>query len=98
MTHSVPTRRSSDLTVTFAQGTVPGIAQVQVQNRGSRALPRLPETVQRLVVTTQKVATDALMVLHLLSPSKRYDPLFISNYALLQVRDEIARIPGIADV
>src|SRR3546814_534032 len=86
------------LTVTFAQGTDPDIAQVQVQNRVSRALPRLPETVQRLGVTTQKVAPDALMVVHLLSPSKRYDPLFISNYALLQVRDEIARIPGIADV
>src|SRR3546814_20318734 len=55
-------------------------------------------SVQRLGVTTQKVAPDALMVVHLLSPSKRYDPLFISNYALLQVRDEIARIPGIADV
>jgi gold/copper resistance efflux pump len=86
------------LTVTFAQGIDPDIAQVQVQNRVSRALPRLPETVQRLGVTTQKVAPDALMVVHLLSPSKRYDPLFISNYALLQVRDEIARIPGIADV
>ena len=86
------------LTVTFEQGTDPDIAQVQVQNRVSRALPRLPETVQRLGVTTQKVSPDALMVVHLLSPSKRYDPLFISNYALLQVRDELARIPGIADV
>src|SRR3546814_17904036 len=83
------------LTVTFAQGIDPDIAQVQVQNRVSRALPRLPETVQRLGVTTQKVAPDALLVVHLLSPSKRYDPLFISNYALLQVRDELPPIPAI---
>ncbi|OBX17590.1 multidrug efflux RND transporter permease subunit [Erythrobacter sp. QSSC1-22B] len=86
------------LTVTFEQGIDPDIAQVQVQNRVQRALPRLPQDVQRLGVTTTKTSPDALMVVHLLSPSERYDPLFVSNYALLQVRDELARLPGVGDI
>lgn len=86
------------LTVTFADGTNPDMAQVQVQNRVSRALPRLPAEVQRQGVVTQKTSPDILMVVHLLSPNKRYDPLYISNYAYLQVRDELSRIPGISDV
>ena len=86
------------LTVTFAQGTNADMAQIQVQNRVARALPRLPEEVQRQGVVTQKTSPDILMVVHLLSPDKRYDPLYISNYAYLQVRDELSRIPGISDV
>ncbi|MER2177313.1 MAG: multidrug efflux RND transporter permease subunit, partial [Stenotrophomonas maltophilia] len=86
------------LTVTFADGTNPDMAQVQVQNRVSRALPRLPAEVQRQGVVTQKTSPDILMVVHLLSPDKRYDPLYISNYAYLQVRDELSRILGISDV
>ncbi|MGE6470617.1 efflux RND transporter permease subunit [Serratia proteamaculans] len=86
------------LTVTFAQGTNADMAQIQVQNRVSRALPRLPEEVQRQGVVTQKTSPDILMVVHLLSPDKRYDPLYMSNYAFLQVRDELSRIPGISDV
>ncbi len=86
------------LTVTFKQGTDADMAQIQVQNRVSRALPRLPEEVQRQGVVTQKTSPDILMVVHLLSPDKRYDPLYISNYAYLQVRDELSRIPGISDV
>ena len=86
------------LTVTFAQGTNADMAQIQVQNRVSRALPRLPEEVQRQGVVTQKTSPDVLMVVHLLSPDKRYDPLYISNYAYLQVRDELSRIPGVSDV
>jgi gold/copper resistance efflux pump len=86
------------LTVTFAQGTNADMAQIQVQNRVSRALPRLPEEVQRQGVVTQKTSPDILMVVHLLSPDKRYDPLYISNYAYLQVRDELSRIPGVSDV
>jgi len=74
------------------------MAQIQVQNRVSRALPRLPEEVQRQGVVTQKTSPDVLMVVHLLSPDKRYDPLYISNYAYLQVRDELSRIEGISDV
>lgn len=86
------------LTVTFAQGTNADMAQIQVQNRVARALPRLPEEVQRQGVVTQKTSPDILMVVHLLSPDKRYDPLYISNYAYLQVRDELSRIPGVSDV
>ena len=85
------------LTVTFAQGTDPDMAQIQVQNRVSRALPRLPEEVQRIGVVTQKTSPDILMVVHLVSPDKRYDPLYISNFATLQVRDTIARLPGVGD-
>ena len=86
------------LTVTFAQGTDPDMAQIQVQNRVSRALPRLPEEVQRIGVVTQKTSPDILMVVHLVSPDKRYDPLYISNFANLQVRDTLARLPGVGDV
>ncbi|MDO9092718.1 MAG: efflux RND transporter permease subunit [Rubrivivax sp.] len=86
------------LTVTFAQGTNADMAQIQVQNRVSRALPRLPEEVQRQGVVTQKTSPDILMVVHLLSPDKRYDTLYVSNYAYLQVRDELSRIPGVSDV
>jgi gold/copper resistance efflux pump len=86
------------LTVTFAQGTNADMAQVQVQNRVSRVLSRLPEEVQRQGVVSQKTSPDVLMVVHLLSPDKRYDPLYISNYAYLQVRDELSRLPGVSDV
>ncbi|NNA66443.1 efflux RND transporter permease subunit [Pseudomonas gessardii] len=86
------------LTVTFAQGVNADMAQVQVQNRVSRVLSRLPEEVQRQGVVTQKTSPDILMVVHLLSPDKRYDPLYISNYAYLQVRDELSRIQGVSDV
>lgn len=86
------------LTVTFAQGTNADMAQVQVQNRVSRVLSRLPAEVQRQGVVTQKTSPDILMVVHLLSPDKRYDPLYISNYAYLQVRDELSRIQGVSDV
>ncbi|OKB68298.1 multidrug efflux RND transporter permease subunit [Serratia marcescens] len=86
------------LSITFAQGTNADMAQIQVQNRVARVLPRLPEEVQHQGVVTQKTSPDILMVVHLLSPDKRYDPLYISNYAYLQVRDELSRIPGVSDV
>ncbi|MFU6988638.1 multidrug efflux RND transporter permease subunit MexQ [Pseudomonas paraeruginosa] len=86
------------LTITFDQHVDPDMAQIQVQNRVSRVLSRLPEEVQRQGVVTQKTSPDILMVVHLLSPEKRYDPLYISNYAYLQVRDELLRLPGISDV
>ncbi len=86
------------LTVTFQQGTDPDMAQIQVQNRVSRVLPRLPQEVQRIGVVTQKTSPDILMVVHLVSPDDRYDPLYLSNYALLQVRDQLARLPGVGDV
>jgi gold/copper resistance efflux pump len=86
------------LTVTFQQGTDPDMAQVQVQNRVSRALPRLPQEVQRIGVVTQKTSPDILMVVHLVSPDNRHDPLYLSNFATLQVRDQLARLSGVGDV
>jgi gold/copper resistance efflux pump len=86
------------LTVTFQQGTDPDMAQIQVQNRVSRALPRLPQEVQRIGVVTQKTSPDVLMVVHLVSPDDRYDLLYLSNFATLQVRDQLARLPGVGDV
>ena len=86
------------LTVTFEPGTDVDMAQVQVQNRVSRAVPRLPQEVQRIGITTQKASPDILMVVHLLSPDNRYDPLYLSNFAALRIRDELARIPGVGDV
>ncbi len=86
------------ITVTFEAEVDADLAQVQVQNRVSRALPRLPEEVQRIGITTQKASPDILMVVHLLSPGERYDPLYLSNYATLRVKDELARIPGVGDV
>src|ERR1700743_9303 len=86
------------LTVTFALGTDLNNAQVQVQNRVSQALPRLPEEVQRLGVTTQKSSPDLTMVVHLISPDNRYDMLYLSNYARLHVKDQLARLDGVGDV
>ncbi len=86
------------LTITFALGTDPDIAQVQVQNRVAQAQPRLPVEVQRIGVTTEKANPDFLMVVHLVSPDERYDMLYLSNFAYLQVRDELRRIGGVGDV
>ena len=89
---------SLTLTVTFEADVDPDLAQVDVQNRVSRAVPRLPQEVQRLGITTQKSSPDILMVVHLVSPDNKYDPLYLSNFATLRVRDELARIPGVGDV
>ncbi|HEJ3005698.1 TPA: efflux RND transporter permease subunit [Pseudomonas aeruginosa] len=86
------------LTISFRQGTDPDIAQIQVQNRVSRALPRLPTEVQQIGVVTEKTSPDILMVVHLFSPDERYDPLYVSNYAMLNVRDELSRLPGVASI
>src|ERR671911_517320 len=86
------------LTVTFRVGTDPDLAQVQVQNRVSQALPRLPEEVRQLGVTTVKSSPNFIMVVHLLSPDSRYDITYLRNYGLLQVKDVLARIPGIGQV
>lgn len=87
-----------NVTVTFALGTNIDDAQVQVQNRVARALPRLPEDVQRLGVTTEKSSPNLTMVVHLLSPDSRYDMLYLSNFANLKVKDELARIEGAGTV
>jgi hydrophobe/amphiphile efflux-1 (HAE1) family protein/NodT family efflux transporter outer membrane factor (OMF) lipoprotein len=86
------------LTVTFNLGTDPDKAQVQVQNRVSQALPKLPEEVRDLGVTTTKQSPDLTMVVHLFSPDGRYDDIYLRNYATLQVKDVLARIPGAGDV
>ena len=86
------------LTVTFKLGTDIDNAQVQVQNRVSQALPKLPEEVRRLGVTTLKSSPDLTMVVHLFSPEERYDDVYLRNYAVLQVKDELARIPGVGQV
>ena len=85
------------LTVTFALGTDVDKAQVQVQNRVSQALPKLPDVVQRLGVTTEKASPDLTMVVHLVSPDDRYDTLYLANYATLRIKDELARLPGVGD-
>ena len=87
-----------NLTVTFKLGTDIDKAQVQVQNRVSQALPKLPEEVRQLGVTTTKQSPDLTMVVHLFSPSGRYDDVYLRNYATLQVKDVLARIPGAGDV
>ena len=86
------------LRVTFDIGTDIDKAQVLVQNRVAQAEPRLPEEVRRNGITVNKRAPDLLLVVHLVSPDKTYDQVYISNYAILNVVDELARIPGVGDV
>jgi len=86
------------LTITFAIGTDVDRAQTQVQSRVDRARPRLPQEVQRLGVVTEKSSPDLTMVVHLTSPDDRYDMLYLSNYAALNVKDELARIEGVGAV
>ena len=86
------------LTVTFKLGTDIDLAQVQVQNRVSQVLPKLPEEVRRFGVTTVKSSPNLTMVVHLLSPNDRYDQLYLRNYATLNVKDELARLPGVGQV
>ncbi|WP_299579950.1 multidrug efflux RND transporter permease subunit [uncultured Microbulbifer sp.] len=83
------------LNVTFELGTDPDQAQVQVQNRVSQALPRLPEDVRRQGVTTQKQSPNLMMAVHLISPDDSLDATYIRNYAVLHIRDELSRIPGV---
>jgi multidrug efflux pump len=86
------------LTVTFKLGVSPDQAQQLVQNRVNQALPRLPDVVQRLGVTTTKSSPDLTMVVHLLSPNDRYDMAYLRNYAVLNVKDQLARIQGVGAV
>ncbi|SHI35045.1 efflux RND transporter permease subunit [Pollutimonas bauzanensis] len=86
------------VTVNFNLGVDPDKAQQLVQNRVSQALPRLPEDVQRLGVTTVKSSPTLTMVVHLISPDDRYDMTYLRNYAVLNVKDRLARIPGVGEV
>ncbi|MBE2283174.1 MAG: multidrug efflux RND transporter permease subunit [Prosthecobacter sp.] len=86
------------LTVTFKIGTDLDLAQVQVQNRVSQVLPKLPEEVRRFGVTTVKSSPDMTLVVHLLSPNDRYDEIYLRNYATLNVKDELSRLSGVGQV
>jgi multidrug efflux pump subunit AcrB len=86
------------ITVTFKLGTDLDKAQVLVQNRVAIAQPQLPEEVQRNGVVTKKNSPDILMVVFMLSPDNTFDQIYISNYALLQVRDQLLRLDGIGDI
>src|SRR3954454_20240756 len=86
------------LTVTFAVGTNPATAQVNVQNRIAQAAARLPAAVTQTGVTVRTRSTNTLLGIAVFSPGATRDEIFISNYATLTVRDALARVPGVGDV
>src|SRR6201986_1564543 len=86
------------LTVTFKIGTDLNFAQVLVQNRVSAALSQLPQSVQNQGVTVQKKSTSILLFVTLTSPDRKYDSLYLSNYATLNLKDELSRLPGVGNV
>jgi len=86
-----------ELDVTFAVGTDPDIAAVNVQNRVALALPSLPPEVTAQGVSTRKQSTNMLLVVNLLSPNDTFDRLFLSNYMEINLRDPISRLPGVGD-
>src|SRR6266446_1142346 len=89
---------SYTLTVTFKPGVNLNFAQVLVQNRINLALPLLPDVVKQAGVTTRKRTPDILQVVAIYSPHNRYDQLYLSNYATLKIKDELARVEGVGDV
>ncbi len=86
------------ITVTFRIGTDLNVAQMLTQNRVQDALPRLPEDVQRLGVQVRKATPSILLAVHLFSPDRSRDTLYLSNYLTLHVKDELARLQGVGDV
>ncbi len=95
MSSQATTDGNISITVTFKLGSDADKAQQLVQNRISQALPRLPDVVRTIGVTTVKSSPDLTMVVHLFSPNDRYDMLYLRNYALLNVKDNLARIEGV---
>lgn len=89
---------SYTLTVTFSIETDPDTAQVNVQNRVSQAMPKLPEEAKRQGITTEKKSTSMLMVISVFSPEETYDDIFLSNYSSINLRDTLARVSGVASV
>ncbi|AIF81127.1 hydrophobe/amphiphile efflux-1 (HAE1) family protein [endosymbiont of Acanthamoeba sp. UWC8] len=85
------------LTVTFQIGTDPDQATINVNNRVQAALARLPAEVRQQGVTVNKRSSSILQVITLFSPNNRYDPIYLSNYALLNIIDELKRTPGVGD-
>ncbi len=86
------------LTITFAVGVDLNMAQVLVQNRVSLAEPRLPDLVKRRGVAVKKKSPSILMIVNLYSPDDTRDNLYLSNYATIQLRDELLRLPGVGDI
>ena len=86
------------LTITFEIGTNLADAQVLVQNRVAIAEPSLPEEVRRQGVSVKKQSSNIILAISLTSPSKKYDGLFLSNYATLRLRDELSRVDGVGEV
>ncbi|OAI16552.1 RND transporter [Methylomonas lenta] len=86
------------LTITFKPGTNLDKAQVLVQNRVALAEPKLPEEVGRQGISVNKRSPDLSLVVGLISPDKRYDSIYLSNYALLQIKDTLARLPGVGEI
>src|SRR3954469_18253181 len=89
---------SYNLTVTFQHGMDLNLAQVLVQNRVALALPLLPDVIKQAGVTARKRSPDILLAIAINSPDGRYDQLYLSNYATLRIKDELARLPGVSDV
>src|SRR4051812_45400255 len=98
MSSQATTDGALTLTVTFKLGTDPDKAQQLVQNRVAQAEARLPEEVRRLGITTAKASPDLTMVVHLVSPSGRYDINYLRNYAVLNVKDRLQRVAGVGEV
>jgi len=98
MSSTCGTDGSYNLRITFDLGTDPDTATILVQNRVSRALAKLPETVQRQGVNTKKQSMNAVAVFSLYSPDGRYDDLFLVNYVNINVKDHIARLKGVGEV
>jgi multidrug efflux pump len=86
------------LTITFRPGTDLNLAQVMVQNRVALAQPILPELVRRRGVTVKKKSPSVLMIVNLFSPDGSRDDLYLSNYATIQLRDELSRLHGVGDI
>src|SRR5919206_2104178 len=86
------------LLVTFKLGMDSNMAQVLVQNRVSLALPVIPQLVQNEGISVKKMSPNTLMIVNLISPDGRYDSIFLSNYATINVKDELGRLPGIANI
>ena len=87
-----------NLTVTFKMGMDSDMAQVLVQNRVSLALPVIPSLVQREGINVRKMSPNTMMIVNLVSPDDRYGDVFLSNYATIEIKDELGRLPGVAGI
>ncbi len=98
MSSSCTNDGSYNLTVTFKHGVNLNMAQVLVQNRVSLALPKLPDVIKQTGVMVRKRSPDVLMGVAITSPNGTYDQLYLSNYTVTRIKDELARVPGVSDI